>query len=201
MKNKFLLLGATAILSTGALLANAGTVSQNISNAATVNMNVEFISAVTLTEDVPFNFGKIINPEVGQKVQFPAVVGCQDITATNNEYGGAGNPAFAKIVPGSANRARLTVSGLNGYPTTAKENFSLVFGENEVTLVNSSDQECGTVTQFNDTFTFSDDSAFNDFVTNNKLCLKADFEITNVPTGNTTCTGQNTVTLVYSIDK
>ena len=60
MKNKFLLLGATAILSAGALLANAAGV--------TLSAKIGFIGSFTATEVRELSFGRIVNPQPGQTV-------------------------------------------------------------------------------------------------------------------------------------
>jgi len=79
MKNKFLLLATTALLSMGAIAANSA--NTNISGTpAKLDASVKFMEPVSITQTQALHFGTLLRPQAGQTV----VWGPSDLTAVSS---------------------------------------------------------------------------------------------------------------------
>ena len=119
MKNKFLLLGATAILSTGALLANADV--QLNGDQAELDIYAVLVSPMSFTQLHALSFGTIqIGANSGGK---KVVVGTDDALAASGITGATTDAAMAistnisnEIYSGDIKSGLLEVSGPLGSP-------------------------------------------------------------------------------------
>jgi len=190
MKKLNLLLATTAMLSMGTMAVKAtGTA---VSDATRIDIDVKFVQSLTLTQANHLEFGTILNPEVGQEVAFSPHASCTHMNTRATED----NPAT--LLPGTQiSKGKLTISGIDGYPVSGGH-FEAVITDSSVTLRRSADSaECGIVNNFDVPY---DADLWNLLVTDGEVCYYGDFTVTNVPAGNSSCTGQNTITVMYVPD-
>lgn len=149
MKNMKLLLATTAILSMGAMAANAAVSADetytNLSNAVTINMDVAFVHSLNIIEHSRTNFGILLNPMAGQSVTISSL----NDTPT---LGGGATLAFNSGTNAPKRGSLFVTPTYNGANndthTVPYGRYDVVFGASSVDLVNGS-EVCGTVTDFN----------------------------------------------------
>ena len=112
MKNKFLLLGATALLSTGALMANAY-LPEDITGSTKMDVKAEIVNNLNLRQERPLDFGRIAWDNSGNYniALNPNADGSSTINRRGvsfNDGAQSGEVCFADLVPSAT-----LVSGLS----------------------------------------------------------------------------------------
>ena len=186
MKKFNLLLATTAILSMGAVAAKAVDIA-----TGTITADVTLANAASITEVNHLDFGVVLNASKGKTVT---------IDHSNGTIGGS-----ASIVSDTAQRGSLTISNLEGYVASGAHTARISFPTD--ILMEDAGMICGHVTNIhisaeNDAVTSSGTYQFGGDFTVGENAADADSindGIYSPYAGDIgTCSGDGTVTLVYT---
>ena len=203
MKNFKFLLATTAILSMGAIAANAtgvygsatGVITShlNVSNTETIHMDVKFVEPLSITERAHLDFGTIKSPRSGQTV----ILNNDRKSMCNgyNEYGGTATQLYTSGT-GAPHMGRMEFTGsTTGY--SVGNMYDLYFANDSIDLTDGGNTTCGTVSGFETPYAGVDTGLSDGF-----LCYSATFTVDQSITADTpfqgSCSGTNTVTVVYT---
>ena len=197
---KYTLLAATAILSMGTMAANAagnygnqGLISShvNASNTETIHMDVKFVEPLSITEVEHLDFGTLVAPRSGNTVVMVGNAnGSVDISGSAIQLFSSGT--------GSPHQGKLSVSGnLTNYSGGL---WDLYFTNDSVTLTSGTGNDaktCGKVTGFRAPYAGITSTDFASGYLYYYATFTVDPSITENNTFQGSCSGSNTVTLVY----